>query len=29
VSILEKEGGKVRRFMAYIDTRDFAPQVVD
>ncbi len=29
VSILEVEGGKVRRFMAYFDTRDLAPQVVD
>jgi hypothetical protein len=29
VSILELEGGKVRRFMAYFDTRDLAPQVVD
>ncbi len=29
VSILEIEGGKVRRFMAYFDTRDLAPQVVD
>src|SRR5215207_2340117 len=28
-SILEFEGGKVRRFMAYFDTRDLAPQVVD
>jgi hypothetical protein len=28
VSILEKEGGKVGRFMAYFDTRGFAPQVV-
>ena len=29
VSILEIEGGKVRRFMAYFDTRDLTPQVVD
>ena len=29
VSILEVEGGKVRRFMAYFDPRDLAPQVVD
>ena len=29
VSILEIEGGKVRRFMAYFDTRDLARQVVD
>jgi hypothetical protein len=29
VSILEMEGGKVRRFMAYFDTRDLASQVVD
>jgi ketosteroid isomerase-like protein len=29
VSILEIEGDKVRRFMAYFDTRDLAPQVVD
>jgi len=29
VSILELEGGKVRRFMAYFDTRDLAPQVMD
>jgi limonene-1,2-epoxide hydrolase len=29
VSILEVEGGKVRRFMAYFDTRTLAPQVVD
>jgi hypothetical protein len=29
VSILEIEGGKVRRFMAYFDTRDLASQVVD
>jgi limonene-1,2-epoxide hydrolase len=29
VSILEIEGGKVRRFMAYFDTRDLAPQVVN
>ena len=29
VSILEVEGGKVRRFMAYFDTRDLTPQVVD
>ena len=28
VSILEIEGGKVRRFMAYFDTRDLAFQVV-
>jgi hypothetical protein len=28
VSILEIEGGKVRRFMAYFDTRDLTPQVV-
>src|SRR5215216_6532614 len=27
VSILEIEGGKVRRFMAYIDTRGLTPQV--
>ena len=29
VSILEVEGGKVRRFMAYFDTRALAHQVVD
>ena len=29
VSILEFEGDKVRRFMAYFDTRDLARQVVD
>jgi ketosteroid isomerase-like protein len=29
VSILEIEGTKIRRFMAYFDTRDLAPQVVD
>jgi ketosteroid isomerase-like protein len=29
VSILEIEGGKVRRFMAYFDTRDLSSQVVD
>ena len=29
VSILEIEGGKVRRFMAYFDPRDLARQVVD
>jgi limonene-1,2-epoxide hydrolase len=29
VSILEIEGGKVSRFMAYFDTRDLARQVVD
>ncbi len=29
VSILEIEGGKVRRFMAYFDTRDLTRQVVD
>ena len=29
VSILEIEGGKVRRFMAYFDTRELTPQVVD
>ena len=29
VSILEIEGGKVHRFMAYFDTRDLTPQVVD
>jgi hypothetical protein len=29
VSILKIEGGKVRRFMAYIDTRGLTPQVVD
>ena len=28
VSILEIEGDKVRRFMAYFDTSDLAPQVV-
>jgi len=28
-SILEIEGGKVHRFMAYFDTRDLASQVVD
>ncbi len=29
VSILEIEGGKVRRFMAYFDTRDLTQHVVD
>jgi hypothetical protein len=29
VSILELEGGKVRRFMAYFDARDLIPQVGD
>ncbi len=29
VSILEIESGKVRRFMAYFDTRDLTPQIVD
>lgn len=29
VSILETEGGKVRRFMAYFDTRALTRQVVD
>jgi hypothetical protein len=29
VSILEIEGGKVRRFMAYFDTRALTPQVMD
>jgi hypothetical protein len=29
VSILEIEGGKVRRFMAYFDTRDLTAQIVD
>ena len=29
VSILEIADGKVRRFMAYFDTRDLTPQVVD
>jgi steroid delta-isomerase-like uncharacterized protein len=29
VSILEVEGGKVRRFMAYFDTRDLTPQIVN
>jgi steroid delta-isomerase-like uncharacterized protein len=29
VSILEIEGGKVRRFMAYFDPRSLTPQVVD
>ena len=29
VSILEIEGSKVRRFMAYFDTRRLAPQIVD
>jgi SnoaL-like domain len=29
VSILEIEGGNVRRFMVYFDTRDLAPHVVD
>ena len=29
VSILEVEDGKVRRFMAYFDSRDLTPQVVD
>jgi hypothetical protein len=28
-SILEIEGGKVYRFMAYFDTRNLTPQVVD
>jgi hypothetical protein len=28
VSILEIEGGKVRRFMAYFDPRDLTPQVI-
>jgi hypothetical protein len=29
VSILEIEGSRVRRFMAYFDTRDLTPQIVD
>jgi ketosteroid isomerase-like protein len=29
VSVLEIEGGKVRRFMAYFDTRALTPQIVD
>src|SRR5918994_7911982 len=29
VRILEIDGGKVRRFMAYFDPRDLTPQVVD
>src|ERR671915_833041 len=29
VSILEIEGDKVSRFMAYFDTRDLTPQIVD
>ena len=29
VSILEIKGDKIRRFMAYFDTRDLTPQVVD
>jgi ketosteroid isomerase-like protein len=29
VSILEVKDGKVRRFMAYFDTRDLTHQVVD
>jgi len=29
VSILEVDGGKVCRFMAYFDTRDLAPQIVN
>jgi hypothetical protein len=29
VSIVEIEGGKIRRFMAYFDTRDLASQVID
>jgi ketosteroid isomerase-like protein len=29
VSILEVEGGKVRRFMAYFDTRGLTPQIVN
>jgi steroid delta-isomerase-like uncharacterized protein len=29
VSILEIKDGKVRRFMAYFDTRDLTPQIVD
>ena len=29
VSILEIEGGKVRRFMAYFNPRALTPQVVD
>jgi hypothetical protein len=29
VSILEVQGNKVRRFMAYFDTRRFTHQVVD
>ena len=29
VSILEVEGGKVRRFMAYFDPRALTPQIVD
>jgi steroid delta-isomerase-like uncharacterized protein len=29
MSILEVEGGKIRRFMAYFDTRALTPQIVD
>jgi steroid delta-isomerase-like uncharacterized protein len=29
VSIIEVDGGKVRRFMAYFDTRDLTSKVVD
>ena len=29
VSILEFDDGRVRRFMAYFDTRDLTPQIVD
>jgi hypothetical protein len=29
VSILEIESGKVHRFMAYFDTGDLTPQIVD
>src|ERR671912_31401 len=29
VSMLEVEGGKVGRFMAYFDTRDLTPQIVN
>ena len=29
VSILEIKGGKVHRFIAYFDTRDLTPQIVD
>jgi ketosteroid isomerase-like protein len=29
VSILEVEGGKIRRFMAYFDSRRLTPQVAD